>query len=464
MIRGLEFMTDHNFNLVPNITSDMVLKRSVRSLSTAETQEKLQGNEKRLGTIQKSFKNIGLSKVNILVRKSEKIIKKFNLHKTAVRLSPYGLILLYMIYVTRTPNLESVTDRLPGALAWFITSIKSLIGTAPYVKQESSDAEEVQDRNQFEPGSFSNAQDLLQTGNFLKIEIEPILKWAPATFLLGLISKDLKDLTSSAKKKISNLYSKLKNEKIDEDTSFDKPSLNHESLDLFEIPEFKNLKNYFKYKKLFDLAKHSVDKSFLFIGQQETGYHMSDILCAQLSKELNKDCRLVHINASNFAASNKTGDDKEDKLSEILKDAKKNDISCVVIDDIDWIYGQKERTLAKLDKFLDATSKKSNIIVIGLTDKPAKMRSNSKNPFVKIHINDLNHEQRVKFLKAQLKPEHAGRDLDIETIAKQTENCNLTDLKKIVQNAYTISYGEHKPLNKQHLALSVAQLSKKSGN
>lgn len=459
MMQSLEFMANHNFQLIPTITGPMILRRS-KSLSTSEAQKKLLVTKKKLVAIQKNFKNIGMSGLNMVVRRSEKIIKKFKVHKVVPRLTPYTLILLYMMYVTRLENLKPIEKYIPRPLSSLVTAIKNLMGTAPFVRQESSTAKEVQDRSQYEPGPLSSLQALLQGGNFLKIDIEPIIRWAPATFLLGLISKDVTDLAKAIKKKTKNIYSKLKNEKIYDESAFSKPDLSADSLDILEIFEFRNLENYFKYKKLFNLAKHAVDKAYLFIGSQETGHYMVDTLCAQLCKDLNSDCRLVRLNASDFVSSPKI--DKDDKLSKILSDAKKHDINFILIHDIDWIYKQKELSIARLDKFLDDVSKKSNIILVGLTDRPDAVRLGAKNNLAKLTINNPNYEQRIKFIKAQLRAGHTIQEIDIEDIAKRTENYTLGELKKLVQTAYTLSYAEHKPFNKKYLVLSADQMPKKA--
>jgi len=465
MIRSLEFMTGNNFTTIPTINTDSpIVRRASKQLSAREAQEKLQANKKKLETIQKRFANIGLSQLNIIARKSEKFIKKFKIHKTFYRIAPYTLILLYMAYVTRLDEVKSITTYMPNALATVINNIKRFIGTAPYIKPGDGDAPEVQDRNQFEAGQMSEIHTILQTGNFLKIEIEPIVKWAPATFLLGLVTKDWKDLTSFIKKKFKYLSSKLKRETIEEDTIFSKPTLNPEGLDLFEVPEFKNIKNYFKYKKLFDLADHPIDKSYLFIGAPATGDVMVEIFAAQIAGELNTDCRIVRLHASDFVPPKETENstfDKEDMLSKVLTDAKKHDICFVIINDIDWIYKQRERTKARLDKFLDDISKKTKVIMIALTDNSNKARALGETRFTKLQMDDLNYEQRIKFIKAQLRADHARQDMGVEEIAQQTENWSLSDLKKIIQNAYTLAYTEHKPLSKKQLIASMRHITKK---
>lgn len=470
MIKSLEFMTDNNFKVIPNISNVMVLRRPGKPLSITESQEKLKINNKKLETIQKKFKNLGLSTLNIATRKFEKIIKNFNIHKAIYRISPYALIMLYIMYVSRKEELEYFTSFLPEIARNPILAIKQkLMGTGPSVAKEElnkdNKTKEVHKVNQFESGPLSELHKLVQTGNLIEVEIGPILKWSPVTFLLGLIKNDWADLTSIVKKNINYLFLKLKNETIDDDTVFNKPTLSPDSLDVFEIPELKNLKNYLKYKDLFNLADHSIDRSYLFVGPQTAGYYMADILCAQLSKELNNDCRITQLNASDFVPSKKSkkddSSDKEDKLATILADAKKHDFSIIVINDIDWISKQKGLTIVKLDKFLEDTSKKDNVIVIALTEKIEKVGDSAKNKLVQLNIDNPTYEQRIKFIKAQLRTDHAAQDIGIETIAKQTENHTLADLKKIVQDAYTIAYAEHKPFNKRHLAQSAAKMTSK---
>jgi len=461
IINSLEFMATYNFGNIPNI-KNMILRNPAQALTTEETQEKLLLHEKKIENIQKTFKNIGLSRVNRAIKKLEKIVIKLNIHKAAYRLIPYALIILYITNIDRIRNNISFIPKIFGDV---IFSIKKSLGIAPLVTQDTTSSTN-QESNNDESQTQNNNQiisDKCEIGNLIKFEIGPVIQWAPAGFLLSLIKNDWADFSKIAKKYINATYLKLKNQTLDEDTIFSKPLLSSESLDVLEIPEFKNLKNSFKYKHLFNLAAHCVEKSYLLVGPLTDGFYIADILCGQLSKELNKDCQIIKLNASDFVPPKKLKDstfDKEDKIASVLEDAKEQDLCIVVIDDIDWIYKQKERTIAKLDKFLEDSLKEDNMIVIGLTERVDEVGDSAKNKLIKIEIENPNYQQRVKFIKAQLRDDHAAQNMDIEIIAKQTETYTLADLKKIVKDAYTISYAEHKPFNKKHLAQSLAKMAK----
>lgn len=462
MLSGLQVMTTNNFKAIPDINNNLIVRRTKNPISTSEAQAKLELNTNKLNNIQRSFKHFGLSAINIVARSADKIITKFSVDKILSRLTPYALILVYMIWITRQDELNQITSYLPEPIVKLINLIKKLIGTPFYVKQEvSTDKNQdrkVDDYHQFEDGAIPNPNKL-NFGNLLKIEIEPILKWAPAATLLAMTGKDWTDSIKYLKKKFNFLYSRLKNEKFEDDNIFGKPTLSHDSLDLSAIPEFKAIINYFKYKHLFDLADHSIDKSYILVGHQLTSYLMADILCAKLAKELENDCRIVQLNASDFLAKKASeSDSEEDKLKVTLNNSKKYDVNIIVIKDLDWIYKQKGQAVAKLDKFLSDLESKNNTILIALTNKIDEVGDNSKNKLSRFDINNLNEDQRSRFIKSQLRPDHAEQDMDLETISKQTENCNLAELKRMVKNAYTLSFTEHKPFSKKHLEQSVEDM------
>jgi hypothetical protein len=165
MLSGLQLMTNNHFKAMPDINSSLIVRRARNPLSTSAAQAKLELNANKLNNIQKSFKNFGLSVINIGARSADKIVTRFSIDKIAWRLTPYVLIMLYMVYVTHKTELEQIKSYLPKPIADAITFIKDFIGTAPYISKKDNKiaAPKVHDRNLYQDGTLSDLNNLLNS-------------------------------------------------------------------------------------------------------------------------------------------------------------------------------------------------------------------------------------------------------------------------------------------------------------
>jgi transitional endoplasmic reticulum ATPase len=174
-----------------------------------------------------------------------------------------------------------------------------------------------------------------------------------------------------------------------------------------------------------------------------------------LAKALANEVNAHFISLSGPEIMSKFYGESEARLREIFKEAEENAPSIVFIDEIDAIapvrgggYGDShvtERVISQLLTELDGIEELRNVVVIAATNRPdmvdpALLRPGRFDRVVHVPLPD--RDARREILKIHFKGKPLAEDVDLDTVASETEGYSGADLAAIASTATMIAIQE----------------------
>jgi ATP-dependent Zn protease len=421
-------------------------RRSVASLETI--QELTEKNNELLSGVKKSAENLGLTRINKIARAVDAFNDKWRItHKLSY--APFALL-------TGIAAIHVMPEK------WFplgrLSNMKNWI---------SSSEDESADNQTHEKGWFTRLINFMgdkktkTIGSLLgiaggwksiKSELPDVLKSRVDRINQGLHNK-WQELKGFSPTYSNNSY------RYESDITLDDERL--VGLEA-QIEQLRPVVRYITDPEIYDRSNAHLEKGILLVGPSRCGKtYAARALHGSINQALAEKGSNVKFGFKEIKWQDISW--TEEGIKTVLQDAKKNAPCVLFIDELhNFSLQPKEGSGKTINEFLTGMSglssesdTKGQVIFMAATNHPELLDSALLQPGrfgTIIHFEKPHFEQRKKYFNIMFK--HNAIDtsnLDIDALARQTENCSYGDLEFIVKQARFTARSHARSVTQQHL-------------
>ena len=456
LIMHVKRTVDHKFKILDKFTLDTTLITRARSAVKLDTIEGItQNNDQQLTTLKINAEKVGLTRINTIARTVDKFNDKWRI-TNKLSYAP-------MAVLTGAAAVHVLPDR------WFpnqgkLREFKNWISTS---SDNSGDNQEQQE-HQRPRGWFSALLDFASDkntktmGTLLYIvggwdSIKPHL---PQFLQSGLdntsrsIRNKWEQLKGFSPTYTSNSYS------YDTTVTLDDERL--VGLDT-QIAQLRSVVQYITDPEIYDRSNAQLEKGILLVGPSRSGKtYAARALHGSINKALAEKGSTVQFGFKELKWEDISWT-SEEGIKTALQEAKKNAPCVIFIDELHNYSLQTKDGMGKMvNEFLTGMSgltsesdTKGQVIFLAATNHPELLDHALLQPGrfgTIIYFEKPHFEQRKKYFETMFK--HNAIDtstLDINSLARQTENCSYGDLEFIVKQARFTARSQARSVTQQHL-------------
>lgn len=463
LIENLKTTIENDFSNTNYINYSYFLNNSLnlKESKNKELESLILSNEKNLNNIIKNLKNIGLTKLNILARSSEKLLKnniltkkiKFFIKKSY----PYFGLSSYLFYVNKKEDIKKIP-----VIGKYLAKIKEKVGT-PDFKVKDPDGVKLneikEERSSYQEGYLSDISK--KFSNLFSLESpKPIINLSISAYMASKIKDDAKNIFNWSLEKIEDINNILKGEKLKDRSIVKKVSSNFDSIAGYNSlkKELNIIVNYFKHKDLFELIGQKIPSVYLVNGEINLACDMIQALAGEITKVLsNKFCGIYNLSLNDLV-------EKETKdIKEIINKIEDFDAEhCIIIlNNIDWIYTHaknKTKLFSKLTELLKIIKSKKKISIFIATENYNSIDKSIIDLFeCIININKPEKSDFKEFLIKFFKDRAIDySNFDTDLLAEKSQTMSYSNLKIRLNKAISNSYLENKTISQEDLERALA--------
>ncbi len=424
----------------------------------------LELNDQALSQVVSKFKNIGVTKLNRLVKDAENFAKSNKITKKAVsatkRMLPYFGLATYL-YLKEQNSFEDIP---------YIKNIPYIGKALGRLKCADTDKNNPQvvkiEADKSESTSSNSGFGLYNLGlkTLFSFESKSVFNIAIGSLMAPIIKKDIQGLYKWSGERFEDVLAVLKGESIKDRSVVKKQKTTFE-----DIPGNQNIKdelnssiiNYFKNKELFDLVGHKLPACYVISGEIDIAYNLVNAISGEINKitcakDASKFCGVYSITASDLL-------DKESK--KIISDVEgsKAHHAIILIKNLDWLYNHasnKAKVWNNLTQLLKTVQGKSKISVfITIKDDSLLDRSIIEHINRKFIVNKPNESDIKEYLIKEFKNRCVDiSNFDLDTLAKSAQKLPFENLKFALNRAFTNAYLDSRVLTQSDIQQSILSI------
>ncbi len=464
MVLNLNVAIISNFKNL--INTDITIKRSVLLEPHAiEIDSVIADVDTKLGTASKKINNLGLTNLNLAVRKLEDIDFRYGI-TPKIKTALMGAFVLWVAWIfTPETYLDSLKHKLNVFDFWSKTQTKLQENNVPAEPSKSN----TNSRLRINPltrrieSRFPKKQTKAKktdANSGKKSLVKGFLGGIISAVLLDAYKKDggdfIKDLhhnfLSGISSGASKFYSLLRGSgtKIGSNGyEYVSSSNTLEDQKLVGLEDQKQalgqLVNALKNLQVFERAKININKAYLITGPAGCGKsYLARAVAGSINKSLEESGLSNKIGFKEVKFSDLMWK-KDDGISELIKEAQSEAPCILFIDEIHLLRLQTEGNGKALTEFLTVLSGINSdnnglkpVILIAATNRPdlldpALLRSGR---FEVVKVEKPNFNTRKQYFEIMLKDQGINpENFDIERLSQLTENCSYAQLDQVIKNA-----------------------------
>jgi len=262
------------------------------------------------------------------------------------------------------------------------------------------------------------------------IEKDPSNRFKNGTeFLQALIEYENQDKMSSVQRKDKS--QPISPKKIEEGIGFEAVA----GMDNLKELLYSEIITPLQQKDLYEKYKITLPSGILLYGPPGCG---KTFISKKLAEEI--DYTFIEVKPSDLASTYVHG--SQEKIGKLFKKAREKTPAIIFIDEIDAVLPGRDNRLdhhysAEVNEFLSQVSEcgNENIVVIGTTNRPeridpAALRTGRFDKLIYVPPPDL--DARMSLFNLFLKDRPVSSDINIDLLAKKTENFVASDIKEII--------------------------------
>ena len=442
LLINIQLAFESNFAKLSD-TSTLINRNRIESDENLQiTDDRIKKNSSNLKNISEQTSNIGLSKVNISFRKIEKFNQEHKLSTKLTHILIAGSAFSFVLYLTSEEKLPDYS---------ILKKLKKFIGG----KKPLDVAVTVTPKIDYEmTGVLGKGEKIVHILGQLGAENPVLIGIGLALFkekITNTIKKTYNNAESFCKNQYKQIYNNLRGgyqsssstQAGEKAITLDDPKLvglESQKEDLYEIM------HYFENPAVYDRTKTSVNKGILLIGDSGCGKTLAaKALCGSINKMLREKGSNINVQFKEIKFSDIVWEG--DCITKLIEEEQKKGPTILVFDELHLHNLQTESWGATLHAFLTGMSGLSSsndngkhpIILVGATNKPdlldpALLRPGRFGTIIRFEKPDFQTRKdyfQVMFDEYTINTEN----IDLDILARHTQNCSYAQLEKIVSSA-----------------------------
>lgn len=425
------------------------VKRNKTDIATIE--ENIDDNISLIETLRQTANSSGLSTINIIARRIDSINNQYKITKTIEYLPATILAGATALYFTPAKYFTDIP---------FLGRAKTWLGTSNFTDPDPKKATKSV-KNNHGDGYYNRMVNLIASK-----ETKALFPTLTVVMSLLMSKNSWHPETAALREKCRQYWDKLKGFSINDNHTYNvikDITLDDEQLVGLDgqVEELRNLVRYITDPEIYDRTNSNLDKGVLLTGPTRCGKTFAaKALCGTLNKALSEKGSNTEFKFREI----KWGEVKwsSEGIKTLIEQAKKNAPCILFIDEIHNLPLQTKEGGEILTEFLVGMSgvnsendARHQVILLAATNQPEMLDAALLQPGrfgTIVRFEKPSYANRIKYFKTVFKLNAINTDkIEIESLARQTENCSYGDLEFIVKNARFTARTLAKSVTQEHL-------------